>query len=62
MFGNRSKWTRSERLRAVLDGRRHLGQQVIEAIFISNGPLSAAEAETQLRDFVTDVVTSHGAN
>jgi exosortase len=62
MFGNRSKWTRSERLRAVLDGRRHLGQQVIEAIFISNAPLSAAQAETQLGDFVTDVVTSHGAN
>jgi exosortase len=56
MFGNRSEWTRSERLRAVLDGRRHLGQQVIEAIFISNEPLSAAEVETHLRDFVRDVV------
>src|SRR5205814_3902706 len=56
MFGNRSEWTRSERLRAVLDGRRHLGQQVIEAIFISNKPLSAAEAETHLRGFVRDVV------
>jgi exosortase len=56
MFGNRSEWTRSERLRAVLDGRRHLGQQVIEAIFISNKPVSAAEAETHLRGFVRDVV------
>ena len=56
MFGNRSEWTRSERLRAVLEGRRHLGQQVIEAIFISNKPLSAAEAETHLRGFVRDVV------
>src|SRR4029453_12774105 len=36
MFGNRSEWTRAERFRAVFDGRRHLGQQVIEAIFISN--------------------------
>jgi exosortase len=56
MSGNRSEWTRSERLRAVLKGRRHLGQQVIEAIFISNEPLYAAEAESQLRDFVRGVV------
>ena len=62
MFGNRSEWTRSERLRAVFDGRRHLGQQVIEVIFISNEPLSAAEAETHLRDFVPDVVRLHEAN
>jgi hypothetical protein len=33
-----------------------LGQEVIEAIFISNEPLSAAEAETHLRDFVRDVI------
>ena len=56
MFGNRSEWTRSERLRAVSQGRRHLGQQVIEMIFMSNEPLSLAEAETQLHDSVRDVV------
>src|SRR5438046_10670293 len=56
MLGNRSEWTRSERVRAVLDGRRHLGQQVIEARFISNKPLSAAEAETHLRRFVRELV------
>jgi exosortase len=56
MFGNRSKWTRSERLDAVLEGRRHLGQQVIEAIFISNEPLSAADAEAYVRDVVHGVV------
>jgi len=56
MFGNRSEWTRAERLRSVMEGRRHLGQQVIEAIFISSEPLSAAEAETHLRDLVRDVV------
>ena len=56
MSGSRSEWTRAERLRSVMEGRRHLGQQVIEAIFISNEPLSAAEAETHLRDFVRDVV------
>src|SRR5213595_3420145 len=62
MFGNRSEWTRSERLRAVLDGRRHLGQQVIEAIFISSEPLSAADAESHMRDLVRDVVTLREAD
>jgi exosortase len=56
MFGNRSEWTRTERVGAVLQGRRHLGQQVIEAIFISNEPLSAADAESHLRDLIRDVV------
>jgi exosortase/archaeosortase family protein len=56
MSGSRSEWTRAERLGAVLEGRRHLGQQVIEAIFISSEPLSAADAESHLRDLVRDVV------
>jgi hypothetical protein len=56
MAGNPSSWTRAERLGAVLDGRRHLGQQVIQAIFISAEPFSATEAEAHLRDLVRDVV------
>jgi len=56
MFGSPSEWTRAERLRAVLEGRRHLGQQVIGAIFLSNESFSAAEAESHLRDLVRDVV------
>ncbi len=56
MFGSRSEWTRAERFHAVLEGRRHLGQQVIEVIFVSAEPLSAADAETHLRDLVDDVV------
>ena len=56
MFGNRSEWTRAERLRTVLNGRRHLGQQVIEAIFVSSEPFSAADAESHLRDLVREVV------
>jgi exosortase len=62
MFGNRSEWTRSERVGAVLQGRRHLGQQVIEAIFVSNEPLSAADAESHLRDLVRDVVRTRQAD
>ena len=56
MFGSRSEWTRAERFRAVLEGRRHLGQQVTEVIFVSATPLSAADAEAHLRDLVGDVV------
>ena len=56
MFGSRSEWTRAERIRTVLEGRRHLGQQVIEAIFIGSEPLSAAEAEAHLRNLVRDLV------
>ena len=59
MFGSHSEYTRAERLRAVLEGRRHLGQQVIGAIFLSNQSLSAAEAESHLRDLVRDVVILH---
>jgi exosortase len=59
MSGSRSEWTRAERLRTVLEGRRHLGQQVIEAIFISSEPLSTADAESQLGGLVRDIVVLH---
>jgi exosortase len=56
MTGSPSEWTRAERLRTVLEGRRHLGQQVIEAIFVSNGSFSSVDAESRLRDLVREVV------
>jgi len=56
MSGTPSKWTRSERLSSVMEGRRHLGQQVIEAIFISSKPFAGADAESHLRDLIHDVV------
>jgi len=59
MTGNRSEWTRAERVRTVLEGRRHLGQQVIEAIFFSNESFSSADAELRLRDLVREVVVLH---
>ena len=63
MFRNRSEWTRTERLGAVLQGRRHLGQQVIQAIFVSSEPFSASDAESHLRDLVRDaVVLREGEN
>jgi len=63
MSGTRSEWTRAERIREVLEGRRHLGQQVIEAIFISSEPFSAADAESYLRELIRDaVVLREGEN
>src|SRR4029077_17575202 len=56
MSGSRSEWARVERVRQVLEGRRHLGKQVIEAIFISSEPFSAADAESHLRDLVRNVI------
>jgi exosortase len=40
-----STWTRGERLRAVLEGRRHLGQQVMEVILRTRGFIDRNEAQ-----------------
>jgi hypothetical protein len=44
----------------VLQGRRHLGQQVIEAIFVSNESFSSGDAESRLRDLVREIVVLQG--
>jgi hypothetical protein len=51
-----STWTRNERIRQVIEGRRHLGQQVMEMVFLSREPLSPADAESHLGAVVGDVV------
>ena len=40
-----SSWTRGERFREVLEGRRHLGQQVMEFIVLSRGPTDLDQVE-----------------
>jgi exosortase len=40
-----SAWTRGERLRAVLEGRRHLGQQVMEVVLRTRGVIDQNEAQ-----------------
>jgi exosortase/archaeosortase family protein len=52
-----SAWTRHERIRQVLEGRRHLGQQVMEVVFVSSEPMSIADAEARLNDLVRDIVS-----
>jgi exosortase len=56
MAGAHSTWSRNERIRQVLEGRRHLGQQVMEVVFVSSNPISATDAESRLHDLVRDVV------
>jgi exosortase len=55
-----STWTRGERIREVLERRRHLGQQVIEVVFVTSGQIPAADTEARLRDLVRDVVVVEG--
>src|SRR5438876_873257 len=60
MAAAHSTWTRHERIRAVLEGRRHLGQQVMEVVFISREPIPAADAESRFGDLVRAVVSEEG--
>jgi exosortase len=53
-----SAWTRGERIRQVLEGRRHLGQQVMEVVFISSEQMPAADAESRFAELVHDVVST----
>jgi hypothetical protein len=45
LSGDPSAWSRTERVQAVLDGRRHLGQQVVEYLRVEPREIGAAEAE-----------------
>jgi len=40
-----STWTRGERVQAVLEGRRHLGQQVMEVVLRARGVIDQNEAQ-----------------
>jgi exosortase len=62
MAGAPSTWTRDERIRQVLEGRRHLGQQVMEVIFVSTTQIPAADAESRLAELVPNVVVTKPAN
>jgi exosortase len=59
MAAAHSTWTRDERVRQVLDGRRHLGQQVMEVVFISSEQIPAADAESRFGELVRDVVLAN---
>jgi exosortase len=56
MGGARSSWTRQERLHAVLEGRRHLGQQVMELVLIARHPIDGGVAEEEFAKLLPDLV------
>ena len=60
LFGDPSAWTRSERMQAVLQGRRHLGQQVMEYLVIEAGEIGAPQAEEAFAAKVRELVTPIG--
>ena len=55
-----STWTRDERIRQVLEGRRHLGQQVMEVVLVSREQISAEDVESRFADLVRNVVSEEG--
>jgi len=57
-----STWTRDERVRQVLEGRRHLGQQVMEVVFLSSEQIPAADAESRFGELVRNVVSVKSAS
>jgi hypothetical protein len=61
MAAAHSTWTRDERIRQVLEGRRHLGQQVMEVVFLSSEQIPAADAESRFGDLVRTVVSVNPA-
>ena len=61
MSGERSSWTRGERARAVLEGRRHLGQQVLEIVLVSRQPIAAEDAEKEFTRLLPSLVRLPGS-
>jgi exosortase len=56
MAAPRPRLTRNERIRRVLEGRRNLGQQVMEVVFFSSEQIPAADAESRFSELVREVV------
>ena len=56
MASTPSDWTRNERLQAVREGRRHLGQQVMEYLLIESRQTSREEAEETFANAVRDLI------
>ncbi|MFN2623982.1 MAG: exosortase/archaeosortase family protein [Chthoniobacterales bacterium] len=51
-----SEWSRQERVNLVREGRRHLGQQVMEMVLLTREKVSSEEAETQFGALVQELV------
>jgi exosortase len=56
MSGSRSSWTRAERIRTVLEGRRHLGQQVMEFVALTRGSADLDEINARFVQALPELV------
>ena len=56
MATSASTWTRGERVRAVLEGRRHLGQQVLEFVILTRGPIEPDQAEARFGEALPKLI------
>jgi hypothetical protein len=51
-----SDWSRDERVRAVLEGRRHLGQQVMELIIQGRDPLDIDQVNAKFAALIPTLI------
>jgi len=51
-----SEWTRDERIQAVLEGRRHLGQQVMELVIQSRGTVDPKEINARFESELPSLI------
>ena len=51
-----SEWTRDERIHAVLEGRRHLGQQVMELVIQSRGTVDPKEINARFESELPSLI------
>ena len=51
-----SEWSRRERLKLVLEGRRHLGQQVMEFVLLTPQEMKPEEAQTRFAAMLPEIV------
>ena len=53
-----SAWDRRERIQAVIDGRRHLGQQVMEYLMVQAEPASPEQAEAHFSAELPELIAA----
>jgi exosortase len=51
-----SAWTRSERVRAVMEGRRHLGQQVMEFVVLTRSPVDLDQVNARFAEALPELI------
>ena len=56
MTSSPSAWTRNERVRTVLEGRRHLGQQVLELIIQSRGSADEEQINANFAELIPRLI------